>query len=294
MHDLVEPTDVPDNWGRWGPDDELGTLNLITDEVRAHAAAEVRTGRWVSLAVPIQPTPLLSGIVPDTAASSPVQQVMQFAGQAAEVNVDVMIVTNHHPKSTHIDALGHYADGDRVYPGRLHSETVSMAGLHHASTTAFAAGVVTRAVLLDLAPQGSLPQGLPVTATELDAAERRAKVEVRSGDALVVRFGWPVASRGERPTPGMTLDAVRWMHRRGVSLYAGDLGDAFPPLPDQMPFPMHRVALAKMGVPLIDHVEVDPLADLCAELSRYSFLLTVAPPRIHAMTGLPVNPIAVF
>jgi kynurenine formamidase len=291
---LADPTDVPDNWGRWGLDDELGTLNLITDEVRARAATEARTGRWVSLAVPIQPTPLLSGIVPDTIAASPVQQVMQFAGPSAEVNVDLMIVTNHHPKSTHIDALGHYTHGEHIYPGRPSAETASMAGLNHASSTAFAAGVVTRAVLLDLAPHGSLPQGFPVTATELEAAERRAQVHVRSGDALVVRFGWPVATRGELPTPGMTLDAVRWMHQRGVSLYTGDLGDAFPPLPDQMPFPMHRIALAKMGLPLIDHAEVDALAQLCHELGRHSFLFTIAPPRIHAMTGLPTNPIALF
>ncbi|MFD8968172.1 cyclase family protein [Streptomyces sp. NPDC059568] len=249
----AEGSEAPDNWGRWGQDDQLGTLNLITSEVRAAAAAEVRTGQPVSLALPIQPAPILSGIVPPTMDASPVQQVMGFAGSSAEMTVDLMLVTNHHPGSTHIDALGHYLRDDLVYPGRPHADTVTPAGLNHASTTAFASGIVTRGVFLDLAADGPLPAASHVTAADLEAAEQRLGVQVRTGDALVVRFGWPAGSHADGPLPGMTLDAVCWMHDRGVSLYAGDLGDALPPLPGQTPFPLHRIALAKMGMPLIDH-----------------------------------------
>ena len=68
---------LPGNWGRWGEDDERGTLNLVTDEVRARAAREVRTGRSVSLALPIHPAPLLSGpFARDTAEESPVQLII--------------------------------------------------------------------------------------------------------------------------------------------------------------------------------------------------------------------------
>ncbi|WP_230466167.1 hypothetical protein [[Actinomadura] parvosata] len=90
------------------------------------------------------------------------------------------------------------------------------------------------------------------------------------------------------------MDAVRWMHRRGVAVYAGDRGDAHPALDPDGPSPLHGVALGRMAMPLINAAELHGLAALCAELQRYSFLLTVAPPRIHGLTGVPVNPIAVF
>lgn len=120
---MADP-DLPDNWGRWGADDELGTLNLITDDVRAQAAAEVRTGRWVSLAQPITPNPMISSpFAPTTVDVSPVQQLMSYTGVG--VSADLMLVTNHHAKSTHLDALAHWSTGDQVYPGRPRAEVVT-------------------------------------------------------------------------------------------------------------------------------------------------------------------------
>jgi kynurenine formamidase len=92
----------------------------------------------------------------------------------------------------------------------------------------------------------------------------------------------------------MTVDAVRWMHERGVSVYAGDLSDPYPPVEPGRPSAMHGVGLPRMGMPLIDAVDADELAATCAELGRYSFLFVAAPPRIHGMTGVPVNPVAIF
>jgi hypothetical protein len=135
--------DLPSNWGRWGEGDELGTLNLITGEVQARAATEVRAGRAVSLALPIQPTPFISGpFAPVTADGGPVHQAMAYTGSPARVAADVIVVTNHHPRSTHLDALSHQAPDGWVYPGRPLSESVTPAGVRHASTTAFAAGVL--------------------------------------------------------------------------------------------------------------------------------------------------------
>ncbi|WP_328456471.1 cyclase family protein [Amycolatopsis sp. NBC_00438] len=292
MADPADP-DLPDNWGRWGTGDELGTLNLITDEVRATAATEVRTGRWVSLALPITPNPMVSGpFAPTTVDVSPVQQLMSHTGVG--VAADVMLVTNHHAKSTHLDALAHWSTDDRVYPGRPRAEVVTAGGVTHASTSAFAAGIVTRGVLLDLAVEGPLPPGYAVTSQDFEQAERRQGVEVRPGDALVVRLGWPATPVPGTPTPGISVDAVRWMHDRGVALCAPDRGDANPPLDPAGPSPLHGVGLGRLAMPLIDAVGLDDLAALCAELQRYSFLLTVAPPRIHGLTGIPVNPIALF
>jgi len=292
---MAEPTetDLPDNWGRWGADDELGTLNLITDEVRAKAAAEVRTGRWTSLAHPVVPNAMISSpFAPTTVDVSPVQHMMSHTGVG--VAADLMLVTNHHAKSTHIDALAHWSSDGEVYPGRPRDQVVTAAGVTHASTTAFAAGIVTRGVLLDLAVEGPLPAGYAVTSHDFEQAEKRQGVQVGSGDALVVRLGWPATPVPGTPTPGISLDAVRWMHRRGVALCAADRGDAFPPLDPDGPSPLHGVGLGRMAMPLIDAVELDDLAALCAELERHSFMLTVAPPRIHGLTGVPVNPIATF
>ena len=295
---MNEQQTLPGNWGRWGENDDRGTLNLITDEVRARAASEVRTGRSVSLALTIDATPILSGpFVPASTEESPVQQLMVHPVHPTDsisAIVDVLLVTNHHPRSTHIDALAHIASGGFVYPGRPLDESVSPAGVHLGSTAAFGEGIVTRGILLDLGGDGPFPEDRAVTADDLEAAERREGVRVESGDALVVRGGWGFTPDPNRPSLGMSVDAIGWMHRRGVSLYAGDIGDALLPLNPAVPFPLHSVAITRMGMPLIDAANVDDLAAVCAETGRYSFLLTVAPPRVNGATGLPVNPIAIF
>ncbi|MFE2499874.1 cyclase family protein [Streptomyces scopuliridis] len=249
----------------------------------------------MSLAIPIRPTPLISGpFAPSTQDASPVQQVMVYTGSPAIATADLMMVTNHHPRSTHLDALAHMPRDGRVYPGRLLGESVTPAGVQHCSTTAFASGIVTRGVLLDLAVNGPLPSGYAVTSRDFDAAEERQGVRLESGDALVVRCGWPMTPDPARPMPGMSLDAVRWMHHRGVALYVGDIGDAHPALDPACPAPLHGVGLPLMGMPLIDAAELEELAAVSAELGRYTFLLTAAPPRIHGLTGVPVNPLALF
>jgi len=289
-------TQLPDDRGRWGVEDTLGALNLIDDAARQRAAEEVTTGRWVSLALPVTPASMLGGpFAPPSPPSPPVQQALLYTGTPPMGMSEVLVVTPHHPAMTHLDAFAHMpVDEGVVYPGRPVTEAVTAGGVVHGSTTSFAEGIVTRGVLLDLAPQGRLPSSHAIVADDLDAAERRGGVTLQPGDALVVRSGWGFAWDAEEQAPGMTLDAVAWMHDRGVSLYAGDVGDTFPPRDPDVPMPMHMVALARLGMPLIDSAHVDELADVCAELSRSSFLLSVAPPRMLGLTGVPVNPIAVF
>jgi len=287
--------ELPDNRGRWGEDDELGTLNLIDDAARARAAESVQTGRWVSLALPTDPASMLGGpFAPAAPPSPPVQQALLYTGNPPMGMAEALLITPHHPGLTHIDALVHMPLDGTVYPGRPVTDAVTAGGVQHGSTTAFAAGILTRGVLLDLAPSTRLPSAHPITAADLDAAEERAGIEVLSGDALVLRSGWTFAWQQDEQGPGMTVDAVSWLHRRSVSLYAGDVSDSFPPMDPHVPMPMHMVGLARLGMPLIDSVQVDDLAALSKELDRSVFLLTVAPPRLHGLTGAPVNPIAVF
>ena len=155
-----------------------------------------------------------------TAEESPVQLIMVYTPSPVYAMADMALVTNHHPRSTHLDALGHMVGDGHVFPGRPLDRSVTPAGAGHGSTAAFAEGIVTRGVLLDLAADGPLAPAYPVTATDLEAAEERQAVRLESGDALVVRCGWTMTSTPECPLPGITLDAVRWMHERGVSVYA--------------------------------------------------------------------------
>ncbi|MDQ0364759.1 cyclase family protein [Catenuloplanes indicus] len=285
----------PTNWGRWGEHDQLGAVNLITDEARARGAAEARTGRTVSLARVSPIAPLHGGPMASmTAASTGVQTIMTFTGDAPMAMAEVMIVTTHHPEITHLDGLSHMVADGQVYPGMPRAESSGPAGVRHGAADAFGDGILTRGVLLDLAPGGALPDHHAVTADDLDAAAKRGGVEVRSGDALIVRGGWDRVTAGDRALPGMTSGAVRWMHDHEISLYGGDIGDARPPLPGDVPGALHRLALTRLAIPLLDGVAAAELAQVCAELDRYTFMLVVAAPRITGTTGLPVNPIAVF
>ncbi|WP_236796859.1 cyclase family protein [Amycolatopsis sp. GM8] len=286
--------DLPSNWGRWGPRDELGTLNFITAKARARGVAEARDGRVVSLARPVTPAPL-GGPIPFGASPSPgaVLQAMNFTGSPARSLTDLLVINTHHASLTHIDALVHVPVDGQVYPGVPIAEAVVRGGVVHGSTTAFAGGITTRGVLLDLAPGGRIDPGHWVTGGDLDEAERHAGVLVESGDALVVRGGRPVTGIPDEPPPVMTPDAVRWLADREVSLYAGDVGDP-PPLPGAGPMPMHGIALPRLGMPLIDGPDTDPLVAASTELGRHTFLFVLAAIPVCGATGVPVNPLAVF
>ncbi|PRY36743.1 cyclase family protein [Umezawaea tangerina] len=286
--------DLPTNWGRWGLDDEHGTLNFITDDARARGVAEATTGRVVPLGLPV-PTAPVAGPVPFGTSGMPtgVLQMMCFTGSPARALTDVLVVNTHHGAVTHVDALVHVPVGDQVYPGVPVARAVVGGTVRHGSTTPFAAGITTRGVFLDLAPDGRLEPGHPVTGQDLADAEWRARVRLESGDALVVRGGWRIADHLTDPVPALAVSAVRWLADREVSLYAGDIGDP-PPVRPGGAHVLHQVALARLGMPLVDNADVTALAATCRELDRHSFLLVVAPAAITGATGLPVNPLAIF
>jgi kynurenine formamidase len=292
---MTTSDDLPTNWGRWGERDQLGTLNFINDETRARAVAEATTGRVVSLAFPVSPVPL-AGPIPFGTHPMPagVTQILNFTGSPARAIADVLIINTHHAGMTHIDALVHIPIDDHVYPGVPVNSAVLFGAVHHGSTAAFASGLTTRGVLLDLAPGDRLAADYEVTGRDFDEAETRQGVRVESGDALVVRGGWRLADHVMKPVPCLTLDAVRWMAEREVSLIASDIGDRPPFPPTGQILALHQVALPRLGMPLIDNANVDPLAEVCTELGRHSFLFVVGTMAIIGATGLPVNPLAIF
>ncbi|MFD2416112.1 cyclase family protein [Amycolatopsis pigmentata] len=292
---MSEVADLPTNWGRWGEHDERGTLNLITAEVRAQAVAEARTGRTVSISRPMPTSPIAAGPFAHPGADSiGAMQAVLFTGASPRGTAELIMMVPHHPEVTHLDSLVHQVVDGQVYPGIAFEEVVTPAGYRHGSTAVFADGILTRGVLVDLAADGPLPEGHGVTGADLEKACARAGVEMRSGDALVLRGGWNYAASRDRRIPGLTLDAVTWMHQHDVAIYAGDIGDGRPPVDPRVPGPLHRVALARLGMPLIDVADPTELAAACAEEGRSTFLFVAAPPRLGTASGVPVNPLAIF
>ena len=171
------------NWGRWGEDDQLGALNLITPEVTAAAAATVRTGRTVSCARPLDTV---------SSADNPAPVAHHMTGTATEgMGADYFAIASHGFATSHIDALCHIFHEGRLYNG-YPAETVTAHGATKLGIHRLHDGIVTRGVLLDIpALRGvdALEPGEPVFPEDLEAAERRAGLAVRPGDALLVRTG---------------------------------------------------------------------------------------------------------
>jgi kynurenine formamidase len=283
------------NWGRWGPDDQLGALNLITPEVTAAAASLVRTGRRVSCARPLD-----TATSPDN--SSPVLHHM--TGTATEgYGADFLAVAPHGFATSHLDALCHIFHEGQLYNGypatTVTAHGATKLGIHHLRD-----GIVTRGVLLDipaLLGQEALEPGTPIFVDDLEAAERAAGLTVRSGDLLLVRTGrwrWRVTHgpwAASSLLAGLDASCLPWLRARDVAALGSDgVSDVLPSRVPGTELPVHTVALVAMGLHLLDNLDLDALASVSAEEGRWEFLLTVAPLILRRGTASPVNPIAVF
>jgi kynurenine formamidase len=288
--------DEVSNAGRWGADDELGTLNYITPQKRIAAAKLVREGRALSIARDL-----------DTVQSpnnpQPVRHSMCYQSHYPIGCVDAVVIDMHGFALTHLDAVAHVYRGDDVYNNRSAAEVALPSGLSFGDILAQKDGMFTRGVLLDICVVRGVEWLNPddgVSADDLRAAEARQRITVESGDCIFVYTGLQKREAAEGPENlgmrvGIMPDAIRFMHEREISVYSGDCVDAFPnPYSARYAIYFHAIALAAMGLILLDIPALEPLAELCNELDRSEFLLTMAPLRLKGGTGCPVNPIALF
>jgi len=285
-----------DNAGRWGKDDDLGTLNYITNEKRLAAAKLVRSGRPLSLARDLNTTQ-------SSTNPSPVRHTMCYQSHYPIGAVDALTLDMHGFALTHLDAIAHVYRGQDIYNKRKAAEVTLPSGLTFGDMLAQKDGIFTRGVLLDIAAARGIDWLTPdqgVYAADLDAAERRQGIRVESGDCIFVYTGLQKREAAEGPENlgqrvGIMPDAIRWMHQREIAVYSGDCVDAFPnPYGARYIIYFHAIALAAMGLILLDIPALEPLVVVCNELKRSDFLLTMAPLRIKGGTGSPVNPIAIF
>ena len=296
------------NWGRWGEADEGGTLNLITERVRSRASDCVRSGQAVSLALPVHSHyPQVPGggrfnnqhVMTQTGTDA----LAEGAVSAYSDDAIAMSVHGH----THWDALSHVFHRGRMFNGRS-AALVTAQGAAANDVTALARTMVTRGVLLDLAPDGgALSRDHEITTAELERAMTRQRVSVQEGDALLLRTGhlgtirrsgrWKDFSAvGDcHPfEPGIGHACLPWLHEQGVAAVASD-NWAVEVLrgPATERLPVHEVAIVHMGMPLGEMFDLDALAALCAADGHWDFLLCAAPLPITGGVGGPVNPMAI-
>lgn len=285
------------NWGRWGPDDTVGTINLITPEKRRKAAELVRTGRPVSLAHPLN-------TVGGPGNLNPAQHFLRYTDS---FSMDYIGVSYHGYATTHIDALCHIFHEGKMYNGRPASEVTSL-GARHGAVDAWADGIATRGVLIDIPRfRGTSHVTLeePVRGWEIEAAAERQGTPLEPGDAVVVYSGRtayyeanPQHTPGVAPQPGLHADTIPVLHRNDAALLVWDMMDARPTGYEAFDrrggLPVHVIGIVMMGLPLLDNARLEPLAEACAEEERWEFLLTVNPLNVRGGTGSPVNPIALF
>jgi kynurenine formamidase len=298
------------NWGRWGPEDELGTLNLITPDKRMAAAACVRSGIALSLALELRPD------LPQPPGSGRLnpQHVMTETGTDAAAQEcvsaysdDILAMSIH--AATHWDALSHVFHRGFMYNARPCSEVTS-GGARANDIVPVADRLVTRGVLVDIARchgVESLAPDYEVTVRDLESALDTQRVELVSGDVLLVRTGqlgrisasgdWTSFTEvnGRLPLePGIGADCLPWLHEMSVAGVACD-NWAVEHLDANSGgrLPLHEVGIVHMGLLLGEIFELDALAAACAADGQYDFMLAAGPLPVRGGVGGAVNPLAV-
>jgi kynurenine formamidase len=301
------------NHGRWGPDDQLGTLNLITDEKRIEASRLVRIGRTVSCAWDIDTSIQPDDIVPPqrfmfkTGEGLADQHRVHPRGHAERSNAstDYIGFAYHGPRITHLDALSHVSWDHRLYNGHPAETVCATGGATRLDVTSARHGILTRGILLDAARHRGVdwiaPTDDPVGAEEIEEILESRGLTAGPGDAVLLRtgYGWKRTAEGMLPVSagrsGWQASCLPFFHEHDIALVGSDsVNDVLPYRYPAVKGPLHSVGITAMGLWLLDGAKLEQLADTCAELSRYEFeFILVALPFVGA-TGAPVNPLAVF
>ncbi|MDT9687320.1 cyclase family protein [Streptomyces sp. P9(2023)] len=283
-------------------DGRPGALSQLTPERVLAAVADVRLGRTVSLAAPIETVP-----GPD----DPEPAVHRMTGPAPgdlradglHFATDRFAMNVHGDADSHLDALCHVVFDGELYGG-VPASSVTAEGARALSVGLAADGIVGRGVLLDIPRLRGVPwlePGDHVTPDDLTAAEAAQGVRVGPGDLLFVRVGhrlrrtelgpWNAATA----RAGLHPTAVEFLAARKVAVLGGDgNNDTAPSAVEGVAFPVHVLAIHALGIQLMDYLRFEDLAPVCARTERWSFLCVVAPLRLPGATGSPVNPIAVL
>ncbi|NDZ83650.1 cyclase family protein [Streptomyces sp. SID10853] len=313
---IAEAADACSNWGRWGEDDVLGTLNFIDPAKRREGAGLVRRGVSFSLSQTFDMDGPQQGWRRRT---NPVHTMLETGTDAALGNQGFPhgfggaddAIAMPLQCSTQWDGLGHIFDHGRAWNGRAAEEVVTSAGDIVTGIEHMAPHVAGRGVLLDVGrvvgratgqPNGELPDGFAITEDHLAATAEAHGVAVGRGDILLVRTGQLTRARREGwgeyaggASPGLSFTTAGWLHRTEIAAVATDTWgfEVRPNEFDNAFQPLHQVVIPHMGLLVGEMWDLDALADDCSRDGVYEFWLTAAPLPITGAVGSPVNPVAV-
>lgn len=300
------------NWGRWGSEDERGTVNLITPARRLHAASLVRKGAVFSLAIPFD----LDGVpqLPITRRINPHLWMLQTgtdlrAGvQGGAVDgwgyADEIFAMGTHA-ATHWDGLAHAFYDYKMYNNR-DCTMVSVTGATRNGIAKLSGDLVARGVLLDfprLLGVEWLELDHRISVNEIERAFEAGRVEPMSGDILLMRTGNMHRARRNggwenyagTDEPGFGIEVLPWLHEHEIAGVAID-NWGFEALPSGNPtiwLPVHAVGIVHMGLLLGENFSLDELAEDCATDGVYEFLFTGLPLPLTGAASGPVHPAVV-
>ena len=275
------------NWGRWGADDQLGAVNLITQAKRRQALALATTGEVVSLSLPIR---VVSP--PDNPSSTAAFTSLRVTNIQSGFLMERQQVAFHGSTVSHLDALCHAHHEGKVYNGIALDEVFDETGCTQMGISGLAGGIVTRGVLLDiprLKGVDALETGTHVYTEDIEAWERQTGVTVSSGDAIFLRTG----RRVNNNRSGYDITVAPWLKQRDVALVGSDGTQDVGQIPGTV-LPFHKLVLVALGANIFDNMALEALAETAARLNRWEFLLVAAPIPNPGGTGSPLNPLAIF
>jgi kynurenine formamidase len=286
------------NWGRWGKEDELGAMNLITPGKRKQAAALVKEGVSVSLSRSTEKERAVD-------IQSPFGHVMNQSGvkNPGSFSIDTYSVLYHGYAHTHLDALCHMFYRGKMFNG-FSQEEVTEKGAQRLSVHNLKNGIFTRGILMDFPRLKGVPYlepGTPIYPEDLEAWEKRAGVKVSSGDVVFIRTGrwarratlgpWNISET----SAGLHASCARWLRQRDVAMIGSDAAsDVMPSGVEGVRQPIHQIVLIALGVHIFDNCDLEALSEASESRKRWEFLLTAAPLAVTGGTGSPLNPLAIF
>lgn len=312
------------NWGRWGDDDQLGTLNLITPDAVARAAGLVHRGAVFALGTAFDADGVWPGdfirrnpqhlMVVDGGDEDALHRHLPGYGGTQEAklaaafggllrfNEDMVIMPLQ--CASQWDALAHvYYDGE-LYNGVPAAAVTSLGATRNSIDKVDVKGIAARGVLLDVARfrgASHVPPNDAIESDELAAVARAQRVAIRPGDVLLIRTGWwgQLAAVGDADAwragcPGLSWTCATWLHEHDIAAVAADnvAVEASRMDVDGVGLPLHLLCLRDMGMIFGELWDLDLLAADCASDGVYEFLLVAPPLRITGAVGSPVNPLA--
>ena len=292
------------NWGRWGPDDERGTVNLITPERLVAAGQLIRTGKVFDLGIPLG----ADGPQPGGGRINPVH-LMSQTGQHQEFPGGFRYADDYIfmplQGASQWDSLAHVFYDDHLYNGYPASD-VGVQGALHNSIDRLAKGIAGRGVLLDIAALKGvewLERGYAITPDDLEAAmQRQGGISVGAGDILLFRTGWRRKFIQEKDAnafmagePGLGMACAEWLKDHDVAVIASD-NWAIEVLPGEYPdvaLNVHMVLIRDMGMTLGEILDFEELAADCAADGVWEFFFTAPVLKFTKAVGAPINPLAI-